>query len=63
MFYRMFSELPPTDAPDREVIEDDERIDRWYDHYLQKMTRDAQLADKGRAAAPSGWEVPQFGGV
>lgn len=63
MFYRMFNELPLTDQPDRDVIEDDEACDKWYDQYLRDITHQAQSTKRGGyGSVPASWAVPEFGG-
>jgi hypothetical protein len=62
-FYRMLGEMPLADQPERELIEDDTRCDRWYDGYIRHITNQA-IAANNNNFAPAGqdWEVPTFGG-
>lgn len=61
-FYGMFNELPLTDQPDKEIIDDDERCDRWYESYVRHLTNQAH-ANAGNTHMPAGsdWSVPTFG--
>jgi hypothetical protein len=57
----MLNELPLADQPDREIVEDDERCDRWYDSYLRHLTNQAMANGSSHVPAGSDWEMPTFG--
>ncbi len=57
-FYESLNEIPLSDRPSDEIIEDDEAIDRWYENYLRDMTRKAKGNAKGPAVDFA--QIPQF---
>ena len=71
-FYKSLNELPATDRPDDDTINDDAECDRWFDDYQRRMaqqTAEMQRVMAQRGLGPGmggggkgGFDVPQFGG-
>lgn len=61
-FYQQVLELPPTDRPSDEVIDDDIELDKWYRSYLQQAAAQASIAkgQNARVAAPAGSGVRTY---
>jgi hypothetical protein len=61
-FYKMLNEMPMSERPDDQTLEDDERLDRWYDAYVRKLQADAAKAGSIHGPTPEFGELPQFQG-
>lgn len=57
-FYESLNEIPLTDRPDDEIIQDDEAIDQWYERYLRDATRKAKRGTQGPEVPFQ--QLPQF---
>ena len=40
-WYRSIQEMSATDRPDDALLEDDERLDKWFDQYVRDTARKA----------------------
>jgi hypothetical protein len=60
----MLNELPMSERPDDDVLEDDERCDAWWNDYLRRMAQDSARTAQGqpRGGGLPFEHVPQFGG-
>lgn len=38
-WYKSIYEMLPSEKPEDEIIADDERLDRWFEHYLHELAR------------------------
>lgn len=62
-FYKLLNELPLADRPESEVIENDEKCDRWWEGYTRQVEHEAhQFAREmsRRRNIGAGFEVPTF---
>lgn len=63
-FYQQVMEMPPTERPADDVLDDDIELDKWYESFLRQAAARASLAkgQQGQVPAPAGTGVKRFGG-
>jgi hypothetical protein len=62
-FYQQIYDLPPTDRPGDDVVDNDERLDKWYEAWMRQVASDAsKVRGQQQAAAAPMEAVRKFGG-
>ena len=57
-FYDSINQMLPSDKPDDKTIEDDDALDKWYQHYIRE-----QAIKSGKRSVQADYHaVPQFRG-
>lgn len=58
-FYKNIYELPASDRPDRKIIDNDAKLDSWYENFIASLARKGGRKSGGSGSGSSP-PIPQY---